>query len=531
MAGRFAWLAASFAAVFCHSFQTMAAADVPLSSATIVVYNSTQSESLELAKFYAQQRGIAREHLVGLACPSDEEISREDYDNTIALPLREIFRERKWWVLRESEEQKLSVASNSIRFVALIKGMPLKVRATAAPYPGDTPGNGPIGNRNEASVDAEISLLGAFTPQISGAFPNPYFQSYRAITEGEFPAEMLVCRLDAPAASTVRRMITDAIETEKSGLWGRAFVDGAHNTSGGLQMGDAWLAEIPGQLRKVGVPVVYEDTPAIFPEGYPISDCALYYGWYASTAAGPFIEPGFRFTPGAIAVHIHSFSANTLRNPNANWVGPLLTQGAAASIGNVYEPYLQLTSHLNILNDRLLHGFTFAESAYMSVQALSWMTVVVGDPLYRPYGAWLQIDAKRESARGVSDWKMYHDFALKNGSRPPADFRTAARETASRSRNGPMLEDLGLIEAGEGHYGFATAYFQQARGVYTKRADILRVVLEEADGWIKQNKPKRALELIRPVLKVVSDAPTAALFRKIESDIRMPAAKSPAPKP
>jgi uncharacterized protein (TIGR03790 family) len=173
-------------------------------------------------------------------------------------------------------------------------------------------------------------------------------------------------------------------------------VDGAHNMAGGLEIGDKWLSETVEQFHKVGVPVVYDDGPALFPDGYPMSDCALYYGWYAAGVTGPFAQPTFRFTPGAIAVHIHSFSASTLRNPNAAWVAPLLTKGAAASVGNVYEPYLQMTTHLDIMNDRLLHGFTFAESSYMATQALSWMTVMVGDPLYRPYASWLQIDAKPE---------------------------------------------------------------------------------------------------------------------------------------
>lgn len=97
---------------------------------------------------------------------------------------------------------------------------------------------------------------------------------------------LLVCRLDAPTAATVRRMVVDAIAAEKSGLWGRAYVDAAHNTSGGMEVGDQWLAQITGQLHKVGIPVVYDETPAIFPEGYPMTDCALYYGWYAETVAG-----------------------------------------------------------------------------------------------------------------------------------------------------------------------------------------------------------------------------------------------------
>ena len=198
-------------------------------------------------------------------------------------------------------------------------------------------------------------------------------------------------------------------------------------------------------------------------------------------------------------------------------------------MGNVYEPYLQLTTHLDIFNDRLLHGFTFAESAYMATQALSWMSVMVGDPLYRPYAPWAQIDAPRDSSKAAGQWKMYHDFAVKNASLPAPQYRVLARQVASRARNGPMLEDLGSIEAREGDFTLATSYFQQARACYAKRDDILRVVLEEADGLIKQDKPKRALDLVRSVLRIVSEAPAAPLLRKIEQDISGPPPPTPAP--
>ncbi|MDQ6622817.1 MAG: TIGR03790 family protein, partial [Verrucomicrobiota bacterium] len=321
---------------------------------------------------------------------------------------------------------------------------------------------------------------------------------------------------------TVRRMITDAIETEKNGLWGRAYVDGAHNTSGGLEMGDHWLGEVVEQLRKAGIPVVYDEAPAIFPSGFPISDCALYYGWYAGGISGALADPGFKFVPGAIAAHIHSFSANTLRDPNANWTGPLVTRGAAAALGNVYEPYLQLTTHLDIFNDRLLHGFTFAESAYMGTQALSWMSVMVGDPLYRPFAFAVQFEAKRDGSKTATDWKMYRDFALANAALPPAEYRTLARQAASRARNASMIEDLGWMEMHDGNYAAATSYFQQALSLYTKRDDLLRADLEEIDAWIKQEKPKRALEVVHNVLKIISDGPTAALLQRIEAELNPP---------
>ena len=493
-------------------------ADQPLAPATIVVFNRNLPESSELAKFYAQKRGIARDHLVGLDCSKDEEINREDYDRTIAGPLRDILKQRRWWTMGAGAAGAPAVIASSVHFIALMKGMPLKIRP-AENYPGDKKGDGAVSGRNEASVDSELALLARFDLSVFGAVNNPYFKSYRRIMESADLPLLLVCRLDAPSAETVRRMITDAIEAEKNGLWGRAYVDRAHNTSPGYEVGDEWLGEVVRQLHKVGIPVVEENTPALFPEGYPMSDCALYYGWYTGDVSGPFRQADFRFTPGAIAVHIHSFSANTLRNPNANWVGPLLTKGAAASIGNVYEPYLQLTSHLDILNDRLLHGFTFAESAYMSMQGLSWMSVMVGDPLYRPYGSWLEIDLKRDVAGAASNWKTYHDFALQHAALPAPEYRTQARQAASRANNGVMIEDLGLMEAKDGNHAAAVTYFQQARTVYTRREDILRVVLEEADSWVKQSKPKRAVELIRSVLRIVSEGPTADLLKKVEQDV------------
>jgi hypothetical protein len=50
----------------------------------------------------------------------------------------------------------------------------------------------------------------------------------------------------------------------------------------------------------------------------------------------------------------------------------------------------------------------------------------------------------------------------------------------------------------------------------------LRVVIEECAAWIKQNKPKRALDLVRSVLRVVSDAPATPLLKQIERELTMP---------
>jgi hypothetical protein len=156
------------------------------------------------------------------------------------------------------------------------------------------------------------------------------------------------------------------------------------------------------------------------------------------------------------------------------------------------------------------------------------MSVMVGDPLYRPYAAWLALEEKPEAEKASSDWRAYHDFALKNSALPAAEFRAAAKLFAARTHNAPMLEDIGLLEAGAENYVGASGCFDLARTTYTKRDDILRTVLHEADALAKQNKAKRAVDLLRSVLRIVPDAPASALLKKMETELR---AVKPAPTP
>src|SRR5439155_2095229 len=90
------------------------------------------------------------DHLVGLSCSGDEEISREEYDTKIANPLREVFQARRWWTLRSTADHKQTVSATLVHFVAVIKGVPLKIRP-AEKYPGDVAGPGPIRSEEHTS--------------------------------------------------------------------------------------------------------------------------------------------------------------------------------------------------------------------------------------------------------------------------------------------------------------------------------------------------------------------------------------------
>src|SRR5436853_2030259 len=145
-------LARSFVALFVAFVISPqgARAEQPLAASTVVVYNKAAADSAELARFYAKQRGIASDHIVGLNCSTDEEITREEYDTNIAGPLRETFQAHNWWKLRQTAEQQNVVDATTIRFVALIKGVPLKIKPVATPYDGDKRGGGPVRDHTEA---------------------------------------------------------------------------------------------------------------------------------------------------------------------------------------------------------------------------------------------------------------------------------------------------------------------------------------------------------------------------------------------
>src|SRR5689334_23600637 len=91
----------TFIFMFVLLFRSQAFAAENLPAQTIVVFNTAAPDAESLAKFYAEKRGIAADHVVALDCPSEEEISREQYDVTIAAPLRKIFHERRWWQVHE----------------------------------------------------------------------------------------------------------------------------------------------------------------------------------------------------------------------------------------------------------------------------------------------------------------------------------------------------------------------------------------------------------------------------------------------
>jgi uncharacterized protein (TIGR03790 family) len=362
----------------------------------LVVYNAADPESKSLALYYARRRQIPAERVLALSCPTREEITRDEFEGTIHQPIvADLLRHH--WLERRAETARLphgtvkvlAATRNDIWAIVLMRGVPLKI--ADAPSSQQSVESEPGLTTTAAAVDSELALLPVEGLPLGGFVPNPFFDSYNS---GEVRAGpelaihlVLVTRLDGPTASDVRRMIDDCLEAEKNRLAGEAVIDtrGFTDPKNPYTTGDVWLRDSRDLLADDGWSVVFDEEAQTLPATSTVNQVALYLGWYTPNADGPWITPPDRFVRGAIAYHVHSFSAATVRSTTQNWVGPLIDHGADATMGCVYEPYLALTPHVEIFTRRLLDGDSFAEAAYACQPGLSWMITVVGDPLYQPF--------------------------------------------------------------------------------------------------------------------------------------------------
>ena len=434
----------------------------------LVLFNKSNPESARLAEIYQTARSIPASQVLGLEMPQKADITRAEYESSILTPLRNHFTDSGWWTRSRDPQGLLLPTENHIRAIVLMRGVPLRIQPgpVTPPKPGEAPPTDLVSPRDEACVDSELALFGIENLPTKGILKNAFFESTKPLSEMNAPYLVLTSRIDAPAYVICKKMITDAVETEKHGLWGRAYVDVANK----FPQGDQWLNEIIAQNTRMGIPTVADRFNDTLPKNYPMTDAAIYYGWYDWNVSGPFLNPGFHFRPGAVAVHLHSFSAEQLSDANKNWCAPLLVRGAAATVGNVYEPYLHLTHHFEILHDRLLKGWTFAEAAWAAMPVASWQGVVLGDPLYRPF---LHIEGTGEKRPEDRDYR-----ALRAASHEWRNETSLRREklaaAAEKLSSGILAEGLALDYWENKDIPNAQLWINKAKAFYVPYADKLR---------------------------------------------------------
>lgn len=473
----------------------------PAAESVAVLYNSASPDSKSLAAYYAQMRKIPEDNLIGLPLPDLEEMSRADFEKKLREPLVQEFDTRKWWTRAKNAQGQAVPLNSKIRVLVCMRGVPSRI----APDPTE-----PIPKPEEqaaylqanlAAVDSELSLLGIEGMPVKSALNNPYYNVEKSFTETGLPMT-LVGRIDAPTLATCERMIRDAVETERTGLWGMAVIDLAKKFAESKE-GDPALENIIRYHREAGIPTMVDRFPETLPLNYPLRDTAIYFGWYDWNVSGPFLNGAFKFKKGAIAVHLHSFSAAQLRDPGKNWAAPLLSRGAAATLGNVYEPYLQMTHHFDTFESRLLAGYTLVEAAYMALPVLSWQNIVVGDPLYRPF---LHLDGTGEMSEEDRAYRAIR-IAKMRWKDDPAKYEEMLRSGATSLKSGPMMEAVGLMNVEQHKTGVAAQDFQRAKLFYPAKTDRLRLDMHIAAMDRAAGRNAAAAKILRGAQTLNLDIP------------------------
>lgn len=380
----------------------LSAADDP-ASRIVILANSDDTDSLRVARHYARVRAVPAANIIALKMPLAEGITWREFVTQMWQPLIERLVADRWidatpMALTDAlGRRKYAPRDHRIAALVICRGVPLKI-ANDPVYLTDPPA--PANRRefrtNAGAVDAELSLLAQPNYPITGFVTNPLFQNEHP-TPFETAQVVRVARLDGPTVADALALVDRAVEAEQRGLAGRGYVDIANRD----KMGDAWLEGAAKQIAALGFDLAVDREPAIMPVTARCDAPAFYFGWYSSEMGGPFALPGFKFPPGAVAVHIQSFSAASLRQPTGAWTSAFIARGVTATVGNVHEPYLPFTHRPDLLMRALARGFTWVDAAYFALPVLSWQAIVIGDPLYRPLA--ISTDAQIERRSDLPD--------------------------------------------------------------------------------------------------------------------------------
>jgi len=243
--------------------------------------------------------------------------------------------------------------------------------------------------RTEAAVDSELTLLLVDNyPRVSW-LPNPLnlrFDQEPALQKFR-QALVMVGRVDGPTPRIARRLVDDALKTEALGLQGTCYLD-ARGLKGKKQVGgyawfDAHLVRLARLMKERStLKVVLDKRPGLFLRG-SCPGAALYCGWYSLAK----YVASCTWQPGAVAYHVASSEATTLRKPGSQvWCKRLLEEGVAATLGPVGEPYLQAFPLPDDFFPLLMTGkLSLLEVYFRTVPHLSWQMLLIGDPLYKPF--------------------------------------------------------------------------------------------------------------------------------------------------
>jgi uncharacterized protein (TIGR03790 family) len=405
-------------AAFGMALVLVAAPALALEPANVwLIVNKNVPESREVADHYIQKRGVPKGNVVVLDLPKTEDIARAEYNDKLAGPLRDALKDHKdkakvllttygvplhvGQELTTADEKKELEKLRPDLDAAQKKLAELEKNKGAGPEEVTTARNDLerirtrerqlTHSESQASVDSELMLLWWPKYELMRWVPNALnFQASEGYRKRS-PPVVMTCRLDGPTAAIAKRLVDDAVAVEAKGLSGEVVVDSRgipFDPKGKTDIGfgyggyDESFRETARLLESAGMTVTLDTKNEVLPAG-SAKNVALYCGWYSH---GKFVDC-CDYVPGAVAWHLASSEAVTLRRPDTTvWCPNLLKKGVCATIGPVAEPFtVGFPKPAEFFGFLATGEHTLVECYSRTVQMCSWMTVLVGDPLYNPF--------------------------------------------------------------------------------------------------------------------------------------------------
>lgn len=486
----------------------------------VVIYNSRVPESKGVAEYYARARQVPERQIYGFALPPSEEMLRAEFRGALQKPLVDKLEADGLWKFAKKivtatnglMHVESRVSTSKIRYAVLCYGVPLKIAKDPDVHELAADNLPTQFRRNEAAVDSELTWLPLSRNDVplSGPLPNGVYGATNTALLNPTNGILLVARLDGPSPEIARGLVDKALAAEREGFWGRAYLDARGISDPGYILGDEWILDAAKICREMGLETTVDKKPGTFPADFPMSQIAIYAGWYANDADGPFALPKVEFMPGAFAYHLHSYSAATLRSTTQNWCGPLLAKGATCTMGCVNEPYLSFTPNVAAFVGRWANGFTFGEAAWASQPVLSWQTTVVGDPLYRPYGKPLaQLHAELARAHNpLIEWSFLRlvDLDLVHGV-PMARLASFVENLPATANSAVLTEKLADLYEAEGKPSSAIDTYKLALTRNPSPEQRIRLRLTLGDKLVAAGRESDTIENYKQLLKESPDYP------------------------
>ena len=327
----------------------------------LLVVNRNDPLSVRIGEYYQERRGIPPGNVCSIDSFLFEEISWQMYLDGVERPIAAC--------LASADLQE------KVLYIVTTRGVPLKIL-----------GGGSAWESESASVDSELTLLydklHGTQYRRAGAVPNPFFGKLDAVFRHPAYPIYLVTRLGAWDMADVKGMIDYSLAAKNTGKF-------VFDLRGTHDEGDNWLRAAARLLPANRV--ILDETPDVL---YQQKDVIGYAGWGSNDPNRKLRRVNFAWLPGAVVSDFVSTNGRTLNPPPETWLFPMgfagstqslsadyLREGATASTGSVYEPFLAGSVRPDYFFPAYYRGRNLAESYYLAMPFLSWQGIILGDPL------------------------------------------------------------------------------------------------------------------------------------------------------